>query len=169
MLRLSVAIWPPSEILDLLERLPRDPLPNVNWSVPAQWMVKVRPLGRVSEALVEPLAGSLAGALTDVEPMTCVLGPMTRRLGGQWLGVAVRGLDELGELVFGATAPLVPVTHPQPFRAELILARGRVPARLVGTPVAGQWLTDRVSLVADRSAPGRLRFEDLAEFPLTGR
>ena len=168
MLRLSVAIWPPSEIVELLERLPRDPLPNVNWSTPEQWMVKVRPLGRVPEAVIEPLATALDRALAELEPVTCVLGPVTQRLGGQWLGTAVSGLDELAELVFGATAALVPVTHPQPFRADLILARGRVPARLAGTPVSGRWLADRVSLVADRSAPGRIRFEDLAEFPLTG-
>jgi hypothetical protein len=47
-----------------------------------------------------------------------------------------------------------------------VLARGRVPAELAGRPVAGSWTARSVSLVADRSAPRALRFEDLATFPL---
>lgn len=37
----------------------------------------------------------------------------------------VRGLDELGEAVYAAIVGLVPVTHPQPFAADVVLARGR--------------------------------------------
>jgi hypothetical protein len=90
------------------------------------------------------------------------------RLAGQWLAVPVSGLEELGRAVFEATEPLVPVTHPQPFRTDLVLARGRVPAGLAGTPVRASWQPDVVALVADRSAPGRPRFADLVEVQLTG-
>jgi len=47
-----------------------------------------------------------------------------------------------------------------------VLARGRVPMELAGRPVAGSWTARSVSLLADRSAPGRVRFEELASFPL---
>jgi hypothetical protein len=76
-----------------------------------------------------------AGAPPDPaepEPVTCVLGPATRRLGGQWLGAPVSGLDDLAAAVFDATVGIVPVTHPQPFQADVVLARGRVPAALAG-------------------------------------
>jgi hypothetical protein len=55
----------------------------------------------------------------------CRLGPATRRLGGQWLGVPVAGLDDLSAVVFEATEELVPVTHPQPYE-------------LAGFPLEGQ-------------------------------
>jgi hypothetical protein len=69
--------------------------------------------------------------------------------------------------VFDATVGLVPVTHPQPFRADVVLARGRVPAALAGEPVEARWTAVAVALVADRSAPGGPRLVDLAEFPLS--
>ncbi len=53
----------------------------------------------------------------------CVLGPETRRLGGQWLGAALAGLDDLAAVVFGATEGLVPVTH-QPYASSPCLQPG---------------------------------------------
>ena len=60
-------------------------------------------------------------------------------------------------------------THPgvcKPFRADLVLARGRVPRELAGRPVAGSWTARSVSLLADRSSPRAVRFQELASFPL---
>lgn len=161
-----MAIWPPPEIVAVLDRLPREPAPNVNWASPEQWMVKLRPLGHVEERLVDPLTEALADELAAADPAACVLGPVTRRLGGQWLGVPVAGLDDLTAVVFDATVALVPVTHPQPYQADVVVARGKVPATLAGDPVEGAWVADTVALVADRSAPGRPQFENLAEFRL---
>jgi len=48
----------------------------------------------------------------------------------------------------------------------VVLARGQVPAALAGDPVTARWVATTVVLVADRSAPGRPRFLDLAEFGL---
>lgn len=149
-----------------LRSLPRTAAPGVVWSVPAQWVVKLRPLGHVAEHLVDDLVAAPADELAGVPAATCVLGPATRRLGGRWLGAPVQGLDDLAGTVFDATAGIVPVTHPQPFRADLVLARGRVPRELAGQPVGGRWTADTVALVADRSAPGRSRLEDVAAFRL---
>ena len=162
-----MAIRPPAEVIAALAGLPRLPTPGVTWSAPESWLVKLRPLGHVPEHLVEPLATALAEELEGVPPVPCVLGPVTRRLHAQWLGAPVTGLDDLASLVFDATVGLVPVTHPQPFRADVVLARGRVPAALAGQPVDAGWTVDAVALVADRSAPARPNMIDLARFPLT--
>ncbi len=164
--RLSVAVRPSPAIRDRLAALPRPPHPGLNWSVPEQWIVKLRPLGHVSEHLVGPLADALGAALDGAPAPECVLGPTTVRPAGSWLFAPVAGLDELSDEVFAATEHLVPVTHPQPYVGALVLARGRVPAEVAGEPVDGTWRPDAVALVADRSAPGRPRLVDLAITPL---
>jgi 2'-5' RNA ligase len=166
--RLSVAIRPPAEVVDALAALRRESARGVNWSLPEQWIVKLRPLGHVPDRLVEPLTDALAEELDGLPAARCVLGPATRRLGGQWLGAPVTGLDDLAAVVFEATVGLVPVTHPQPFEADVVLARGRVPADLAGRPVAAEWVADTVALVADRSAPRRPQLVDVATFTLAG-
>jgi 2'-5' RNA ligase len=166
MARLFVAVWPPPEVVAVLMDLDRPAVPRVRWSVPEQWMVKVRPLGHVHDRVVAPLVDVLEAELDGAPAVGCVLGPATRRLGGQWLGAPVGGLDERAAVVFAATGELVPVTHPQPFQADVVLARGRVPKRLAGRPVSASWTARSVALVADRSAPGAARYEDLAVIPL---
>ncbi len=168
MARLFVAVRPPPEVVALLSALDRPALPGVRWSLPEQWLVKLRPLGQVDERVVPALRDALGAELDGAPAVACRLGPATRRLGGQWLGAPVHGLDELAAVVFEATQELVPVTHPQPFQADLVLARGRVPRELAGRPVTGSWTARSVSLVADRSGPGTPRFEDLASYPLEG-
>jgi 2'-5' RNA ligase len=169
MVRLFVAVRLPPAVTVLLAALDRPALPGVRWSAPEQWLVKLRPLGRVDDRVVPPLREALAAELDGAPAVTCRLGPATRRLGGQWLGAPVAGLDELAAVVFEATQELVPVTHPQPFRADVVLARGRVPRELAGRPVAGSWTARSVAMVADRSSPRGVRLEDLATFPLEDR
>jgi 2'-5' RNA ligase len=169
MARLFVAVRLPPEVVDLLSALDRPPLPGVRWSTPDQWLVKLRPLGRVADRVVAPLRAALAAELDGAPAAACRLGPAIRRLGGQWLGAPVSGLDDLAAVVFEATAELVPVTHPQPFQADVVLARGRVPRELAGRPVDGSWTARSVALVADRSSPQGVRLEDLATFPLEDR
>mgnify|MGYP003287580346 CR=1 FL=1 len=166
--RLFVAVRPGPEVVALLSALDRPALPGVRWSTPEQWLVKLRPLGHVRDRVVAPLCDALAAELDGAPAVACRLGPATRRLGGQWLGVPVQGLDDLAAVVFEATEELVPVTHPQPYQADLVLARGRVPRELAGRPVVGSWTARSVSLVADRSSPRGARLEDLAGFPLEG-
>jgi 2'-5' RNA ligase len=168
-MRLFVAVRPPAEVVDVLGALRREPVAGVTWSVPEQWVVKLRPLGHVPEHLLDPLVTALTDELAGVAPVHCALGPATRRLGGQWLGAPVSGLDDLSALVFDATVGLVPVTHPQPFQADVVLARGRVPAALAGEPVTAEWTAREVALVADRSSPRRPDLEDVASSPLTGQ
>jgi 2'-5' RNA ligase len=166
-MRLFVVVWPPPEVVGMLSELERPELPGLRWSVPAQWMVKLRPLGHVDRQVVAPLLKVLAAELDGAPAVRCVLGPAARRrYSGQWLSVPVAGLDDLAAVVFEATELLVPVTHPQPFQAELALARGRVPKDLDGLRVSACWTARSVALVADRSSPRAPRYEDLGAFPL---
>jgi len=164
--RLSVVVWPPPPVVSALSALDRPAVPGVRWSTAEQWMVKVRPLGYVDERVVPSLREALEAELDGAPAVRCVLGAATRRLGGQWLGAPVAGLDELAAAVFAATEGLVPVTHPRPFQADVVLARGRVPKALAGQPVAAKWTARSASLLADRSSPGAVRYEDLAVIPL---
>ncbi|WP_300018512.1 hypothetical protein [Pseudonocardia sp.] len=168
MVRFAVAVRPPAEVLSRLAAWERPDLAGVHWSVPEQWIVKVRPLGHVPDQVVSPLLDALDAELDGAPAARCVLGPRTVRLGGQWLGAPVSGLNALGAAVFDATRELVPVTHPQPFRADLVLARGKVPRELAGLPVDARWTAREVVLVADRSAPGRPRFDDLGGISFGG-
>jgi hypothetical protein len=117
-------VWPPRRIVDVLATLDRPAVEGVRWSTPPQWMVKVRPLGAVNDRLIPELIAVLDAELDGAPPVHCVLGPVTRRLGGQWLGAPVHGFEDLAAVVFEATEGLVPVTHPQPFHADVVLARG---------------------------------------------
>jgi hypothetical protein len=165
MARLFVATWPPPEVVAVLSAFERPEIPGVRWSTPEQWMVKVRPLGYVQDRIVPPLRDVLEAELDGAPAAECRLGPSTRRL-VEWLGAPVAGLDELASVVFEVTSELVPVTHPQPFRADVVLARGRVPRELAGQPVSAAWTARSVALVADRSSPRAAKFEDLAVFSL---
>jgi hypothetical protein len=165
-MRLAVAVWPTSAAREAIAAFPRPDVAGVAWSLPRQWMVKVRPVGHVPAAVVRRLVEALTDELDGAPPARCTAGPDTERLGGQWLGVPVTGLDDLGEVVFDVTAPVVPVTHPQPFRADVVLARGRVPKELGELPFSVAWTARELALVADHSSPHGPRFEDVATFPL---
>lgn len=166
MTRLSVAVWPPPRVIAVLSALDRPAIPGVRWSTPEQWMVKVRPLGHVDDQVARQLVDVLEAELDGAPAVDCVLGPATRRLAGQWLGVPVAGLDELAAVVFEVTEELAPVTHPQPFQADVVLARGRVPKELADRPISASWTTRSLHLVADRSSPRAPRHENLATMPL---
>ena len=155
-------------VVAVLAALPRPPHPRVPWSTPEQRLIKIRPLGFVSEEIAPELIVVLERELDGAPAVKCVLAPTTRRLGGQWLGAPVSGLDDLGVVVFETTEELVPVTHPQPFQADIVLARGRVPKELAGTPPSASWTARSISLVADRSSPGAPHNEDLAVIQLEG-
>lgn len=166
MARLSVAVWPSPEVVAELSALDRPAVPGVRWSTPEHWIVKLRSLGYVHDRVVPPLLKVLETELDGAPAAKCVVGPATRRLGGQWLGAPVTGLDELAAVVFDVTDGLVPVTHPQPFQAHVVLARGSVPKELAGRPISASWTARSMSLVADRSSPRVARYEDIAVIPL---
>ena len=99
-----------------------------------------------------PPCEALQAELDGAPAVGCVLGPATRRLGGQWLGVPVAGLDDLAASVFAAAQGLVPVTTRNRFQADVVLARGG-PRELAGRPVSASWTATSLLVVADRWSP----------------
>lgn len=168
MVRVSFAVRPPDEIVAVLAALPRPVVEDITWTVPERWIIKLRPLGHVPVELYNDLIDVVATELDGAPPVRVGFGPTERRYGGQQLSLPVSGLDELSEIIFAATEPLVPVTHPQPFHADLVLAGGRIPPDLAGTEVRAEWVVTGVSLFADRSSPHAVRLAEVASILLNG-
>jgi hypothetical protein len=166
--RVSFAVRPPDEVAALLAALPRPVTDGVTWTVPERWIVKLRPLGHVPVEQFNPLIDAVADELDGAPPARVTLSSPVRRYGGQQLCVPVSGLDELSSVIFAATEPLVPVTHPQPFFGELALANGRIPTHLAGPELRTDWVVTGVSLIADRSSPQVVKLADVATITLNG-
>jgi 2'-5' RNA ligase len=164
---LFVAVWPPAEVLDLIGALDRPAAPGVRWTTPDQWHVTLRFLGDVADELVAPLGASLPG----VPSSTATVGPQTARLGRSILMAPVAGLEGLAGAVLDATAPLVPVAEPRPYRGHLTLARARrgawIPSTVAGRPLTGSWPVRRLSLVRSELHPSGARYSEVAGVDVT--
>jgi hypothetical protein len=164
--RLAFAVRPPAEVTAVVVGVPRPLVDGVVWTPPQRWIVKLRPLGHVPDDLREPLVDAVDAELAGAPPVRVSLGSSVRRL-GQQLCAPIEGLDDLAGAVFDATEALVPVTHPQPFRADLVLATGRIP-RDLGVDLQAVWTVREIRLIADRSSPRGARLDDVGTIALTG-
>jgi RNA 2',3'-cyclic 3'-phosphodiesterase len=130
--------------------LERPDLPAVRWTRQAAWHVTLRFLGGVAPADVPGVAAAL-GALRSQAPAVAELGPATRRLGRSVLVLPVAGLDEVAAAVDEALSAAGVGPEDRPFRGHLTVARARgrasLPRGLSGTPLAGRWVVDEVTLV----------------------
>ena len=156
--RLFVAVWPPPDVVALLEALPRYPLAGARWTTAKQWHVTLRFLGVVEVAAARAALGRLSAA-----PCTASLGPRARRLGPSVLVVPVAGLDAVAAGVDEVTHGLGrPPAHG--FRGHLTLARagsGALPR--LDAEVSASWPVTSVALVASQLHPAGARYETLHE------
>lgn len=166
MVRLAFAVRPPAEVIAVVAGVPRPVVDDVAWTPAQRWIVKVRPLGHVSDDLHEPLIRAAEAELEGAAPVRVSLGSSVRLL-GQQLCAPVEGLDDVAAAVFDATEALVPVTHPQLFRADLVLATGRIP-RDLQVDLHAEWTVREIRLIADRSSPRGPRLDDVGTIVLTG-
>ena len=165
---MSFAVRPPDDVVAALAALPRPAVDGVTWTLPPRWIVKLRPLGHVAPALFDRLVDAVTDELDGAPPARVTVGTTMRRYGNQCLVAPVDGLDELSDAVFSATEPIVPVTHPQPFFAEIMLASGRIPPQLAGAEFRTEWMATSVQLIADRSSPHAVNLADVATITLNG-
>jgi 2'-5' RNA ligase len=163
MSRLFVAIWPPDDVLDELEQLPRLPLAGARWTTRVQWHVTLRFFGSTD--------ASVAAAALDAvvaEPCAAELGPRPERLGQGVLMVPVAGLDALAAAVVRATAGIGQPPDNRRFRGHLTLARSRRgTAPQLDTEVHATWPVREVALLASHHHPAGSRYETLHTVVLT--
>lgn len=163
MAQLFVGLWPPPKILEALADYPR-PDDATGWATPAQWLVNVRPLGHVGTDTLAELIETLRFELDGMpKPKASLQTP----LHGSWLRTPVAGLDELRDLVFEVTMPLVPVSHPKslPWEVSIVLSRGRAPKELVH-PLSGSWSVSEVVLAKGTRTKAGHGYETVEAFPL---
>ena len=162
-MQLFVGTWPPQKVQGQLAAYPRPTRRGLRWSTPAQWLVVIRPLGHVADSVIPPLIDTLCGALAHAPRIKVSIDPPRY---GEWIQAPVKGLDELVDVVFEATEPLVPSTHPhKAWAAHLVLARGRT-TRFEPAPLTASWTVKSLTLAkATRTSEGP-GYEDVATFAL---
>lgn len=164
-----MAVWPPEDVLDRLEALPRPTVPGLRWTDRHQWHVTLRFLGPVPE--VEPVVEALTAATPAAQPPTAVLGPTVGRFGHRILHVPVGGLDPIAATVVAATAGLGKPPDDRAFTGHITLARVVNRAKIdlrphAAHPVAAAWEVDSICLVESRLSPAGARYEVLERFTL---
>ena len=169
MSRLFVALWPPAEVLDQIEALPRQELPGVRWTTRDQWHVTLRFLGSADVDAVTAALGALRHPTVEA-----VVGGRIGRLGRSALVVPVVGIDSLAAAVLDATASAVPVRDgPEArFVGHLTVARlkdarvGGLVDALIDALVDGSWPADEVALVESILGPGPATYRTVTTVPL---
>jgi 2'-5' RNA ligase len=155
-------VWPPDDVLDMLEGLARPTIPGVRWTGRAQWHVTLRFLGDAEVDAVRGVLGKVRAAATQAE-----LAPRTQRLGRGVLCVPVHGLEDLAAAVVAATAELGRPPDHRTFRGHITLARveGRAKPPLTDLPDR-TWPVATFALVRSHLGGGPARYETLATWPL---
>ncbi len=185
LMRLFVAIAPPSAVLDELDALVeplRDRRLDLRWTSQEAWHVTLAFLGQVDEAAAARLLPRLERAARRHHQVRLAFAgagafPTAARANVLWSGLSGdRGaLARLAESVAaGASrAGAPPPDKGRRFQPHLTLARCRVPADVTElvTALAGYqgqpWTADRVHLVRSRlGATEHPRYTSLASWPL---
>jgi hypothetical protein len=162
-MQLFVGTWPAASARAAIEAYPRPAVDGLRWATPAQWFVKMRPLGHVRDEVVPDLIDVLDAELDGAPAATA---SFERVVSSGWLLARVKGLEELTAATFEVTERLVPVTHPQPTHAEIVLARGpKIGQELIG-PLAATWKATSVVLARGTRGPEGPGYEDVAAFAL---
>lgn len=165
--RLFLALWPPPEVVSVIEELPRKPRPRMRWVPSEQWHVTLRFFG-------DAAPGDVADAVDGVRlPRPLVrLGPGTDVIGDRALVLPATGADELASTVGQATREVGDPPPKRRFAGHLTLARLRRGARLdglVGRLVEAEFTASEVVLVESRLRPDGAVYETVASWPTGDR
>jgi RNA 2',3'-cyclic 3'-phosphodiesterase len=163
--RLFIAAWPPTDVLDAVEALDRPERAGVRWTTREQWHVTLRFLGAVDD--VDLVETSLRGVGTL--PSAASAGPQTTRLGRSLAVLPVSGLDRLAGAVVDLTASFGEPPDTRPFFGHITLARAKPGVKLgglVGAPISASWPVTELALVASDLHPTGAKYTVVARFPL---
>ena len=164
-------MWPPDDVLDRIEALPRPDVAGLRWTRRDQWHVTVRFLGSVPDA--GPVHDALAAVAASAVTTEAVLGPTVDRFGRRVLQVPVSGLEPLAAAVVAATTGMGRPPDDRPFAGHVTLARvsgrGSLDLRpLTGAAVSARWPVGEMSLMRSRLSPAGARYEVVSAFGLSG-
>jgi 2'-5' RNA ligase len=182
--RAFVALVPPAEALDALERVlaPVRPVapPRLTWSRRAQWHLTLQFLGRVDD--VAALTRALESGLAGCRPPVLGLGgagafPSPARASVVWVGLD-QGAEEaavLAAAVQRATEPLGHEPDDRAFAPHLTVARARRPlpvgsllASIGDGPVGAAWEAQHVVLMESDTRPSGAVYRERASIRLAG-
>lgn len=180
--RAFVAVVPPPEVLDAVERAvspirPAAPA-RLTWTHAGQWHLTLQFLGRVDDpdALVDALRWGLHGA----RPFTLALGgagafPSEQRAAVVWIGVdeGEPELARLADAVQRATEPLGYEPEHRDFTPHLTAARSARARPLVNLvrslgdgPVGPTWEVTEVVVMESDTRPDGAVYSEVARVPL---
>lgn len=164
-MRLFVAVWPSSEVLDAIGAFERPEVRGLRWTTPDQWHVTLRFMGECDVDEARAAFGSI-----EAEPAEVTMGPATGRFGRRILHVPTEGLLSLAAATVAATAGVGDPPDPRPFAGHLTLARSRRGdselGPFAGLPLAGRWIADQLTLVSSQLGPAGARYEIVESLPL---
>ncbi|MGI9612833.1 MAG: 2'-5' RNA ligase family protein [Acidimicrobiales bacterium] len=162
--RLFLAIRPPRQTIDHLQRLNRAPQDGVRWSQADNWHVTLRFFGSA-----EPSAVIDAIDATELPPDLLGdvdLGPAVTRL-GRVAVLPARGLEQLARTVSKATEGLGTNDETRPFFGHLTLARLRneqTPCDLIGHRLRALFPWSTIELIASDHASGRSHYTTIHQW-----
>jgi 2'-5' RNA ligase len=182
--RAFVALVPPDEALDALERV-LAPVrsvapPRLSWARRAQWHLTLQFLGKVRD--VDALVRALESGLSGRRPPLLGLGgagafPSPARASVLWVGLD-QGGDDAGALaaaVAGVNAALGYVAEVRPFTPHVTVARARRPlpvgallASIGDGPIGRAWDARDVVLMESETRPSGAVYREVASVRLAG-
>lgn len=156
-----MAAWPPLDVCDALESIPRPVDRGVRYITRDQWHVTLRFLGTCDADVA-----ARALAWLDVRPAVARCGPVVSHLGAEAVVVPVAGLDELAAAVVACTADVGEPPDPRPFTGHLTLARlgARAACGIAGAPFQATFAVHEVALVQSELGAHGVRYTTLATF-----
>ncbi|MGB3737151.1 MAG: RNA 2',3'-cyclic phosphodiesterase [Ilumatobacter sp.] len=160
MSRLFVCLWPPEEVVSVLEELHRKDQVGARFVRPENWHLTLRFLGNADP---NDVAAALNRASFDAT--TVGLGPAVDVGNGPVLFVPATGAEALASSVEVATRRLGDEPIRPRFLGHITLARMKKRAnmpRVLGELVNASWAPTEVSLVESNLRPDGPRYDTLA-------
>jgi 2'-5' RNA ligase len=160
MSRLFVCLWPPQEVVNVLEELHRKDQVGTRFVHPENWHVTLRFLGNADP---NDVAEALNRA--QFEPTTVELGPAVDIGNGGVLFIPASGADAIAAEVSRATRGLGDEPVRPRFLGHITLARMKKHAnvpRALGELISAAWEPVEVALVESNLGPDGARYDTLA-------
>jgi 2'-5' RNA ligase len=163
MTRLFVALWPPEDVVELLDDVERPRDQGVKWVPIENLHITLRFLG---DADVAEVSDRLDHVLLPAA--TAVLGPAFDLLGERSLITPVSGVDDLAAVVQQAVRGLGTQRERKRFQGHITvarLARHAKPVRSAGRPFEASFEVTEVALVASTLTDTGAVYETVATWP----